>query len=53
MVVDQNDGAGRKLQCAAHDLAWVDRRMIDGAVVHHLVGDQLVLLVQIENVLRR
>ena len=49
MVVHQDHGAFRQLQRPTHDLARIDRGMVDGAVVHHLVGDQLVLLVEEED----
>ena len=49
VVVDEDQRARRKLQRAAHDLARVDGRVVDGAFLLHLVGDQLVLLVEEED----
>ena len=49
VVVHQDDGGGRQLQRPAHDLARIDRRVVDGAVVGDLVGDQLVLAVEVED----
>ncbi len=45
----EDHGAGRQLEGAAGDLAGIDRRVIDGALVHHLIGDELVLLVEEEH----
>ena len=47
MIVDQDQGAGRQLQGASHDLAGIDGGVIDRAPVLHLVQDQLVLLVEV------
>ena len=49
VVVHQDDGRRRKLDRPAHHLARIDRRVVDGALVHHLVGDQLVLFVEKEH----
>src|SRR5262245_17987562 len=38
VVVHQDDGAGRQLERALDDLAHVDRRVIDRALLLHLVG---------------
>ncbi len=46
VVVHQDHRRGGELQRPAGHLARIDRRMIDGALVHHLVTDQLVLLVE-------
>jgi len=46
MVVDQHDGRGGQFQRPAHDLARIDRRMVDRADLRHLIGDQGVLLVE-------
>ncbi len=46
MVVDQDDGARGEFERSFHHLAWIDRRVIDGAGLLHLVGDQAVLLVE-------
>ena len=48
MVVDEDHRAGRQLQPPPNDLARIDRRLVDGAVVHDLIGDELVLLVKEE-----
>jgi hypothetical protein len=52
VVVDQDDVAGRQLKGPAHDLARIDRRMVDRAAVLDFVGDQLVFLVEEENAVR-
>ena len=46
MVVGQNDGGGGKLQRPLHHLAGIDRRVINGAFLLHLIGDELVFLVE-------
>ena len=45
MIVDEDQGCGRKLQRPPHNLARIDRRMIDRAPPLNLVGDQCVALV--------
>ena len=49
VVVDQNEGGGGQLQRPFHHLARIDRRVVDGAGLLHLVGDQHVLLVEEEH----
>jgi hypothetical protein len=49
MVVDQDHGGRGDFQSAAHDLARIDRSVIDRAPVLDLVEDQLVLLVEIQD----
>jgi len=34
MVVDEDHGAGRQLEGPAHDFARIDRRVVDGPLVH-------------------
>ena len=46
VVVDEDEGARRELERPLHDLARVDRRMVDGAGLLHLVGDEGVALVE-------
>ena len=46
VVVDEDEGARRQLQRALHDLAGIDRGMVDGARLLHLVGDEGVALVE-------
>ena len=46
MVVHQDQRRGVQLQRALHHLARIDRRMIDGAALLRLVGDQHVLAVE-------
>jgi hypothetical protein len=46
VIVHQDDCGGRKLQRAFDQLARVDRRMIDRPLLLHLVGDQVVALVE-------
>ena len=49
MVVDQHDGRSAQLERALDDLAGVDGRMVYGAFLLNLVGNQLVLLVEEED----
>src|SRR5690606_2572888 len=49
MIVHQDQGRRRKLERAFHNLAHIDGRVIDGAFLLHLVGDQLVFLVEEED----
>ena len=46
VIVDQDDGGRRQFQRALDDLARIDRRMVDGAFLLLLVGDQLIALVE-------
>ncbi len=46
VIVHQNDRSGRKLQRAFDKLTRVNGRMIDGAFLLYLVGDQVVALVE-------
>jgi hypothetical protein len=46
VVVDEDEGARRELERPLHDLARVDRRMVDGSGLLHLVGDEGVALVE-------
>ena len=46
MVVHQDDGSCGKLQRALHHLARIDRRVVDGAGLLDLVGDEGVALVE-------
>src|SRR3546814_1501741 len=46
MVVDEDEGGGAQLEGALHHLAGVDRGVVDGALLLHLVGDQAVALVE-------
>src|SRR3546814_2001029 len=46
MVVDEDEGGGAQLEGALHHLAGVDRGVVDGALLLHLVGDQAVSLVE-------
>ena len=46
VVVHEDDRRGRQLQRPLDHLAHIDRRVIDGALLLHLVGDQLVPLVE-------
>ena len=45
----QNDRRGAKFECPPHDLARVNRGMIDGANALNLIGDEMVLLVEKEH----
>ena len=45
MIMDENDGTGRKLQSPLDNFARVNRRVIDRAFLLHLIGDEQVLLV--------
>ena len=49
VVVHQDDGAGGELQRPLHHLTDVHGRVIHGAALLHLVGDQPVLLVEKED----
>ena len=46
MIVHQNNCGGGKLERALEHLARINRRMVDRADLLHLVGDQLVALVE-------
>jgi len=46
VVVDHDDRRGAEGEGALHHLARIDRRVIDGAAMLFLVGDQRVLLVE-------
>src|SRR3954453_10602100 len=48
VVVDEGQGARRELERPLHHLARVDRRMVDGPGLLHLVGDEGVALVEEE-----
>ena len=49
MVVHEDDGGRGKLERAADHLARIDRRVVDRAGLLHLVGEELVLLVEEED----
>ena len=46
MVVHQHDGGGREFERPLDHLARIDRRVVHGASLLHLVGDQRVALVE-------
>ena len=46
VIVHEHDRRGRQLERPLHHLAHIDRRVIDGALLLHLVGDDLVALVE-------
>lgn len=46
MIMDGNESRRVEDQGALQDLARVDRRVIDRATLLHLVGDQIVLLIE-------
>ena len=46
MVVHQHYGGGGELECPFDHLARIDRRVVDGSGLLHLVGDQRVTLVE-------
>ena len=46
MIVHKDDCRSAEFEGAAHDLAGIDRRMIDRADTLNLVGDQMILLVE-------
>ena len=46
MVVDHDDRRGAEFERPLDDLARVDRGVIDGAFLLHLVGDQHVLAIE-------
>ena len=45
----QDQCTGAKLQRTANNLAWIDRRVVDGANALHLIGDQRIALVEKQN----
>lgn len=45
----QDQRTGAKLQRTANNLAWIDRRVVDGANALHLIGDQRIALVEKQN----
>ena len=49
VVVDQNDGGSGQFQRAFDHFARIDGRMVDGAGLLHLVGNNLVSLVEKKN----
>ena len=49
MIVHQDQRGGVERQRALDDLARIDRRVVDGAALLHLVGDQHVLAVEEED----
>src|SRR5690606_17513285 len=49
VVVHQHQGGCRKLERSLHHLAHIDGRMVDGAFLLDLVGDELIALVEKEN----
>jgi len=49
VVMHEDDRRRRKFEGAAHHLAGIDRRMIDGAAALDLVGDQGIALVEEED----
>ena len=46
MIVHQYDGRGRQLERPLDHFAHIDRRVVDRAGLLHLVGDDLVALVE-------
>jgi len=46
VIVHQHNRRRRQLQRALYDLAGVNGRVIDGALLLHLIRDELVLLVE-------
>src|SRR3569833_419388 len=48
MAVDEDQRGGTELETALDHFARVDRRVVDGALLLDLVGDQAVLLVEEE-----
>ena len=49
MVVHQDDRGGAQLQRPLDHFARIDGRVIDGAAILHLVGDQMIFAVQEED----
>ena len=49
VVVGEDQGGGADLERAAHDLARIDRRLVDRALAHHLVAQQPVLRIEEED----
>ena len=46
VIVHEHDRRGRQLERPLHHLAHIDGGVIDGALLLHLVGDDLVALVE-------
>ena len=46
VVVDEDDGRCRELERPFQHLADIDRRVVDGSLLLHLVGDEIVLAVE-------
>ena len=46
MIVDKDDRRSAEFEGAAHDFPWIDWGMIDRADALHLVGEQMILLVE-------
>ena len=42
----QHDGRCRQLQRPLHNLAHIDRGVVNGALLLHLIGDHLIALVE-------
>ena len=49
MVVDEDDGCGRKIERTFNDFTRIDRRVIDRAALLDLIGNQRIALVEEEN----
>jgi hypothetical protein len=49
MIVNNNERGGVEDQGALHDLARVDGRVIDGAALLHLIGNETVLAIEKQN----
>jgi hypothetical protein len=46
MIVHEHDRRRRQLERPLHHLSYIDRGVIDGALLLHLIGDDLVALVE-------
>ena len=46
MIVDEHDGACRKLERPLDHLARIDRGVIDSSLLLHLIGNELVLAIE-------
>ena len=47
--MDNDHGGSIEQERPLHHLAWIDRGVINGALLLHLVGDEVVLPVQEED----
>ena len=49
VIVDEHAAGGVQLDCAPQNLPRIHRRVVHSALVHDLVGDQVVALVEVQH----